>query len=74
MNGTEIYKFRAKDSEIVARPLCLGNISKDWSIDNMKKNLIKDLFGALVIVSVNVIKRVILVNISTMKIVSAEKS
>ena len=37
MNGTEIYKFRAKVSEIVARPLCLGNISKDWSIDNMKK-------------------------------------
>ena len=21
----------------VARPLCLGNISKDWSTDNMKK-------------------------------------
>ena len=37
MNGTEIYKFRAKDSEIVARPLWLGNISKDWSVDNMKK-------------------------------------
>ena len=37
MNGTEIYKFRAKYSEIVAIPLCLGNISKDWSIDNMKK-------------------------------------
>ena len=37
VNGTEIYKFRAKDSEIVASPLCLGNISKDWSIDNMKK-------------------------------------
>ena len=35
---TEIYKFKAKDSEIVASPLCLGNISKDWSIDNMKKN------------------------------------
>ena len=41
---------------------------------NAKNYLIKDLFGALVIVSVNVIKRVILVNISTMKIVSAEKS
>ena len=26
-----------KDSEIVTRPLCLGNISKDWSVDNMKK-------------------------------------
>ena len=37
-SGTEIYKFKAKDSEIVATPLCLGNISKDWSIDNMKKN------------------------------------
>ena len=30
-------KFKAKDSEIVASPLCLGNISKDWSTDNMKK-------------------------------------
>ena len=37
VNGIEIYKFKAKDSEIVATPLCLGNISKDWSIDNMKK-------------------------------------
>ena len=36
-NGTEIYKFKAKDSEIVTSPLCLGNISKDWSADNMKK-------------------------------------
>ena len=37
VNGTKIYKFKAKDSEIVATPLCLGNISKDWLIDNMKK-------------------------------------
>ena len=37
VNGTEIHKFKAKDSEIVATPLCLGNISKDWSLDNMKK-------------------------------------
>ena len=37
VNGTEIYKFKAKDSAIVATPLCLGNISKDWSTDNMKK-------------------------------------
>ena len=29
--------FKAKDSEIVASALCLGNISKDWSTDNMKK-------------------------------------
>ena len=37
VNGTEIYKFKAKDSAIVATPLFLGNISKDWSADNMKK-------------------------------------
>ena len=37
VNDREIYKFKAKDSEIVATPLCLGNISKDWSVDNMKK-------------------------------------
>ena len=41
VNGKEIHKFKAKDSEIVATPLCLGNISKDWSVDNMKKNWIK---------------------------------
>ena len=35
-NGTEIYEFKAKYSEIVATPLCLGNISKDYSVDNMK--------------------------------------
>ena len=37
INGTEIIKFKAKHSEVVATPLCLGNISKDWSIDNMKR-------------------------------------
>ena len=37
VNGTEIIKFKAKDFEIVTSPLYLGNISKDWSIDNMKK-------------------------------------
>ena len=37
VNGTEIYKFKAKDSKIVASPLCLENISKDWSTDNMKR-------------------------------------
>ena len=37
VNGIEIYKFKAKYSETVATPLCLGNISKDWSVDYMKK-------------------------------------
>ena len=37
VNGTEIHKFKAKDSESVASPLCLGNISKCFSVDNMNK-------------------------------------
>ena len=36
MIGTEIYKFKAKYSEIVPSSLCLGNISKDWPVDNIK--------------------------------------
>ena len=42
VNGTEIIKFKAKDSEIVPVPLCLGNISKNWSVDNMKKTGFND--------------------------------
>ena len=38
VSGTEIYKFKAKDSEIVASALCLGKISKNWSTDNIKRN------------------------------------
>ena len=39
VNGREIYKFKAKDPEIVVVQLCLGNISKDWSADNLKKKI-----------------------------------
>ena len=38
VNGIEIIKFKAKDFEIVATALCLGNISKTFTADNMKKN------------------------------------
>ena len=37
VNDTEIIKFKVNNSAIVASPLCLGNISKDWSTDNMNK-------------------------------------
>ena len=36
-NGTEIIKFKAKDSEMKPYSLCLGNVLKDWSQDNLKK-------------------------------------
>ena len=37
INATKIYPFKAKDSEIKKHPLCLGNISKDFTDNNMKK-------------------------------------
>ena len=36
VNGTEIIRFKANDSEVVATPLCLGHISKDFPVDNKK--------------------------------------
>ena len=41
VNGKEIIEFKAKDSETTPYPLCLGYISKDWSIDNIKKTSLK---------------------------------
>ena len=37
VNATKIYHFKAKDSEIKIYPFCLGNISKDFRTDNIKK-------------------------------------
>ena len=37
VNGVEIIKFKVKDSEIIPNVLCLGNVSKDFSISSMKK-------------------------------------
>ena len=51
VNGTEIIKFIAKDSETVANPVCLGNISEDFSVANMKKKLdYMDLFLIFVLI------------------------
>ena len=37
VNSAEIIKFKAKHSEIKATPLCIGNVLKDFLVDNMKK-------------------------------------
>ena len=46
-NGTKIHK--AKDSEIAATSLCLGNISKDFSVD-MNRLGYMDMFMILVLI------------------------
>ena len=46
-------KFKANDSKIVANPLCLGNISEEYPVANMKKHwiiYIIDLFLILVLI------------------------
>ena len=51
VNGTKVYKFKAKVSGIAATPLFLGNTSKDFSVDNMNKNLdLMDIFMILVLI------------------------
>ena len=39
VNTTKIYQFKAKDSEIKRYPLCLGEISGDFSSNNFRKQL-----------------------------------
>ena len=50
VNGAEAYKFKAIDFEIVTIPLCLGNISKSWSVDNMKNTGLNGYFMILVLI------------------------
>ena len=52
VNGTKIYKFRSRDSEIFVGPICLGNISKDWLVDNMKKTDLLVMFMILVLIMI----------------------
>ena len=45
-----MYQFKAKDSEIKPYSLCLDNISKDFTLDSLKK---KELKGIVKVFSVN---------------------
>ena len=41
VNGTEIHKFKAKDSEVVTKSLCPGSISKE-NVENVKRTRCND--------------------------------
>ena len=41
VNATKVYQFKAKFSEIKDYSLCLGNVSTDFSINNIKKTGLK---------------------------------
>ena len=42
VNSEKIYQLKANDSEIKPYPLCLGNISKDFTVDKMYKTGLKE--------------------------------
>ena len=44
VNATKVYQFKAKGSEVKDYALCLGNVSKDFTINNMKKTGLKGVF------------------------------
>ena len=37
VNATKIYQVKAKDSRVQMYPFCVGNISEDFAINNLKK-------------------------------------
>ena len=41
VSATKIYQVKAKDSRIQTYPLCVGNISEDFAINNLKKKRLK---------------------------------
>ena len=46
-NALKIYQFNPKDSETKSYPFCLGNIPKDFTIDNMEKTELKEILKVL---------------------------
>ena len=44
VNGAKLYQFKAWNSEIKRYPLRLGNISKDFTVDNMKNTALDGYF------------------------------
>ena len=49
VSGKEIINFKAKDSEIVPYPLCLGGLSKDFFRSNTHKT-VYDMFMISVLI------------------------
>ena len=42
VHATKIYQFKEKDSGMKPYPLCLGNVSRDFTINNLKKQDLKE--------------------------------
>ena len=65
VNSTETHKFKAKYSMIVRNNLCLGNVSKDFSASNMKKNQKKQDLMVTFVILVLIIMLLMLIILKT---------
>ena len=45
VNATKLYQFKTKNLEIKDNSVYLGNVSKDFTINNMKKTGLKGVVG-----------------------------
>ena len=50
VSGTKIIKFKSKDPAILPYPLYLRNILREWSVHNMKKTGLNEIFMILVLI------------------------
>ena len=50
VNATKVYQFKARNLEIKDYALCLGNVSKDFSINNMKKTGLKGVVNVFLLI------------------------
>ena len=62
VNATKRYQFKAKDSEIKSYLLCLRNISKYFTIGNLKKTGLKGYVDDIS-VDYNIIEKTKIINI-----------
>ena len=51
----KVYQFKVKDSEIKQYSLCVGNISKDFTINNMNKTGLKVKKKFLLIITLKIL-------------------
>ena len=49
-SATKIYQLKAKDSEVKDYALCLGNTSKDFTTNDLKKTVLKGIVNFFLLI------------------------
>ena len=65
MEETKIYQFKAKNSEKKDYALCLVNISKGFTINNLKKTRLKGIAKFFLLILILLILTIFQISINT---------